>query len=166
MSTEQRRFFGKFCKYLPMSGEKRGSALQASISKLSNSVVRFFIEMAPQTKAKPKAGSNESPFDWDKKIFISLKEEEVGKILALFSGRTNKVDVIHKFPIDAPPEQQRTTILSIGESKYNEAVNWFVRLKQTVGNNPSQQLQIFLQPEDVEILIVMLRKCIEQMYNL
>ena len=122
--------------------------------------------MAPQTKAKPPSGSSVSPFDWDKKIFIALKEEEVGKLLALFRRRINKVDVIHKYPIDAPAEQQKTTILNVSEGEYNGVVNWGVRLKQKMGNQDAQQEQLFLQVEDVEILMVILQTCVQRMYNL
>lgn len=158
----------KFAKYLPMGNfpTKKGAALQVSISQLKNKSWRLFIEMAPQTKAKPPSGSSVSPFDWDKKIFIALKEEEVGKLLALFRRRIKKVDIIHKFPMDAPPEQQKTTTLNITEGMYKDVVNWGVRLKQGMGRESPQQEQLFLQAEDVEILMVILQKCIENMYNL
>ena len=159
----------KFAKYLPMGDfpNKKGGALQVSISQLKNNKSwRLFIEMAPQTKAKPPSGSTVSPFDWEKKIFIALKEEEVGKLLALFRRRIKKVDIIHKYPMDAPPEQQKTTTLSITEGMYRDVVNWGVRLKQGMGRETPQQEQLFLQAEDVEILTVILQTCIKRMYNL
>lgn len=158
----------KFAKYLPMGGfpTKRGAALQISISQLKNKSWRLFLEMAPQTKPKPPSGSTASPFDWEKKIFIALKEEEVGKLLALFRRRIRKVDIIHKFPMDAPPEQQKTTTLQVTEGMYKDVVNWGLRLKQGMGRETPQQEQLFLQVEDVEILMVILQKCIERMYNI
>ena len=159
----------KFAKYLPMGAfpTKRGSALQVSISQQKNNKSwRLFIEMAPQTKAKPPAGSSVSPFDWGKKIFIALKEEEVGKLLALFRGRIKKVDIIHKYPMDAPADQQKTTTLRLSEGEYNGKINWGCQLRQEVGREGPQQEQLFLQLEDVEILMVILQKCVERMYNL
>lgn len=158
----------KYAKYLPMGGfpQKKGSALQVSISETRSKVVRLFIEMAPQTKAKPPSGSTESPFDWDKKIFIALKEEEVGQVLALLRGRLDKVDIIHKHPIDAPPEQQKTTTINLTKGSYQGKVNWGLRLKQQMGKNPAQQEQLYLQVEDAEILMVILQECLRRMYRL
>ena len=158
----------KFAKYLPMGNfpAKKGSAIQVSVSQLKNKSWRLFVEMAPQTKEKPKSGSTMSPFDWGEKIFIALKEEEVGKLMALFRRRIKKVDIIHKFPIDAPPEQQKTTTLRLTEGEYNGVVNWGVQLRQAMGKQKPQQEQLYLQAEDVEILMVLLQNCIEKMYNL
>ncbi|MHC5056390.1 MAG: hypothetical protein ACYTKD_16965 [Planctomycetota bacterium] len=158
----------KFAKYLPMGGfpQKKGAALQVSISKLKSGSTRLFVEMAPQTKAKPPSGSSASPFDWDQKIFIALKEEEVGKLLALFRNRLSKVDIIHKYPMDAPPEQQKTTTLRLTAGDYNGVPNWGVQLRQAMGKEKPQQEQLYLQPEDVEILMVILQTCVQRMYNL
>lgn len=160
----------KFAKYLPMGGfpSKKGSALQVSVSKLKNGSHRLFVEMAPQVKDKPPSGSSESPFDWGQKIFIALKEEEVGKLLALFRRRIKKVDIIHKFPMDAPPEQQKMTTLSLQEGEYKGkgVINWGLKLRQKMGNQEAQQEQLFLQAEDVEILMVILQECVKRMYNL
>jgi len=162
------KYAKKYAKYLPMGGfpTKKGSAIQVSVSQLKNDSWRLFVEMAPQTKEKPKSGSTVSPFDWGQKIFIALKEEEVGKIMACFRGRINKVDIIHKFPIDAPPEQQKTTTLRITTGEYNGQVNWGVQLRQGMGKQSPQQEQLFLQAEDVEILMVILQSCITKMYKL
>lgn len=160
----------KYSKYVPFSGfpEKKGSALQVSISKMKDKdeTVRLFIEMAPQVKDKPASGSNESPFSWDSKIFIALKEEEVGKLLACFRGRLPSVDIIHKFPIDAPPETQKTSTLSLKEGEYKGTINWQIQLRQKVGMADGVSLGLYLQPEDAEILVVLLQECVRQMYRL
>lgn len=159
----------KYSKYLPMTGfpEKRGSALQVSISELKDSdSVRLFVEMAPQTKEKPPAGSSESPFDWTLKSYIALKEEEVGKVLACLRGRIESADIIHKYPIDGPPEKQKTSRLSIKIGEFQGKTNWQVSLNQRVGTGDNVSLVIYLQPEDTEILVVILEECIRQMYRL
>lgn len=162
----------KYAKYMPMSGfpAKKGSALQISISENKkdelNPITRLFVEMAPQVKDKPPSGSSESPFSWEKKIYISLKEEEVGQFLAVFRGTLQGVDIIHKFPIDGPPENQKLSTLSIVSGDFNGKPNWKVALRQKVGNEEAVMLQVFLQPEDVEVLVVILQECIRRMYRL
>ncbi len=164
----------KFAKYMPMSGfpDKKGNALQISISEFAGTdpqekgTVRLFVEMAPQVKDKPPSGSSESPFDWGKKIFISLKEEEVGRILACLRSRVASAQIIHKFPIDAPKESQKTSMLSVKKGEYQGETNWQVQLKQKIGVGEEQYFNIYIQPEDAEILIIMLEECIRKMYRM
>lgn len=159
----------KFAKYLPMSGfpQKRGTALQISIVKIKDSDnVRLFAEFAPQVKDKPPSGSTDSPFSWEQKIFIALKEEEVGKLLSVFRGRLKSAEIIHKFPIDAPKDKQKISTLIVAENEYNGVLNWKFGLSQKVGAADAMYLQTYLQPEDVEILVVMLQECIKKMYRL
>jgi len=162
----------KYAKYMPMSGfpEKKGNALQVSISEYGdegqpNKTIRLFVEMAPQVKDKPPSGSSESPFDWGKKIFIALKEEEVGRILACLRCRVASAQIIHKFPIDAPKESQKTSMLSVKKGEYKDEINWQVVLKQKLGLGEEQSFAIYLQPEDAEILVIILEECIRKMYR-
>jgi len=159
----------KYAKYMPMSGfpAKRGSALQISTSVLKDKeTVRLFVEMAPQIKDKPPSGSTESPFDWNQKIFMALKEEEVGRFLACLRGRVGEMNLIHKFPIDAPKEEQKTSKLLVKQGEYNDTINWLVNLKQKIGLNDEVGYSVYLQPEEAEILIVLLEDCIRKMYRL
>lgn len=164
----------KYAKYMPMSGfpDKKGTALQVSISEFGKGpdskelgTVRLFVEMAPQVKDKPPSGSTESPFDWEKKIFISLKEEEVGRVLACLRGRVAAAQIIHKFPIDAPKESQKTSMLLVKKGEYQGETNWQVQLRQKVGLGEEQSFNIYVQPEDAEILIIILEECIRKMYR-
>jgi hypothetical protein len=158
----------KFAKYLPMPGfpTKVGTALQISITSTKDNVVKLFVELAPQVKNKPPTGSSESPFSWEKKIFISLKDEEVAKLLTVFKGRVKSTQIIHKFPIDGPAETQKTSTLTVAESEYNGNINWKLGLGQKIGNGEQNFLQIYLQEEDIEILVVLLTECLKRMYNL
>ncbi len=156
---------------MPMSNfpTKVGHALQVSISEYGDDTkpktIRLFVEMATQIKDKPVSGSTESPFDWNGKIFIALKEEEVGRLLACFRQRVAGAQIIHKFPIDAPEESQKTSTLSVKAGEYNGETNWQVSLRQKVGLGESQTFNIYLQPEDTEILILILEECIRKMYR-
>lgn len=159
----------KYAKYMPMSGfpAKKGNALQISISQLKDSdVVRLFVEMAPQTKDKPPSGSSESPFDWGLKCFIALKEEEVGRMLACFRGRVPDVSIIHKHPIDAPEDKQKVSKLNLKSGEYQGERNWQINLRQKSGLNEEVSFNMYLQPEDTELLIVILEECVRRMYQL
>jgi hypothetical protein len=165
----------KFAKYMPMSGfpAKKGQALQISITEYKSDgkpdsppTVRLFVEFAPQVKDKPASGSSESPFDWAKKIFISLKEEEVGLLLATLRGRVQSGQVIHKFPIDAPEDTQKTSTLNVKSGEYNGETNYQISLRQKVGLGESISYAIYLQPAEAEIVIVILEECIRRMYRL
>jgi len=158
----------KFAKYMPMGGfpDKRGYAFQASISQDSRDRTRFFIEMAPQTKPKPKSGSTESPFDWDLKKFISLDAAEMGNLQACFRGRLNKVEIIHKFPMNAPPAEQKITGLTVEKGEWQGKANWGVSITQKMGTEKPENYRLFISAGEVEVLMVFLTKAIAQAYEL
>jgi hypothetical protein len=160
--------FKKFAKYMPMGGfpDKRGYALQASISTDSRERIRFFVEMAPQTKPKPKSGSTESPFDWKLKKYISLDAAEMGNLLACLRGRLQNVKIVHKFPMDAPPTEQKITGLEVKKGEYNGLPNWGVSLTQKVGTEKPETYQLYLSAGEVEIIMAFLSSAIAQSYEL
>jgi hypothetical protein len=166
-----KEFAGKFCKYMPVSSfpEKKGFALQASVSQDQKGRTRLFIEMAPQVKPKPPEGSTESPFDWEQKKFISLDDGEMADILACFHGYLKKVTIYHKFPVDAPPEKQKVTILNVEEGEYNKVVNWRFALSQKIGGTTvdnTENFQVYIQPGEAEVLKIFITKALEKFYRL
>jgi len=160
-------FAKPFAKYMPLAKfpEKKGCALQCVTIETKSGVKRFLIEMAPQVKPKPPSGSTASPFSWENKIKIALKEEEVGAFMATLRRRSKQLSVIHKYPIDAPKETQRLSTLKIEERMNQGICNWQLRLSQKVGLGEAQAYTIYLQPSDAEILMVLLEDCIKRMYD-
>ena len=86
--------------------------------------------------------------------------------MALFRGRIDKVDIIHKFPIDAPAAQQKTTTLSLTTNEWKGNMQWGIKMRQGMGGNTPQQEQLFLAVEDTELLMVILTECVKKMYRL
>lgn len=156
----------KFAKYMPMGDfpARKGSAMQVSLARMDNEKVRLFIEMAQQTKPKPPSGSYESPFDWKEKIFISLKEEEVGNILACLHGRKPEVDIIHKYPMNAPTEKQKTTTLKVKQGEFRNEMNWGFSIRQKIGNGDAVSVNIYVGVGDVEILMMYCLEALKAMY--
>lgn len=158
----------KFAKYMPMSGfpQQVGHALQASITTDKRERVRFFIEMAPQTSAKPPSGSTESPFDWERKKFISLDDNEMGQLLSVFRGREQEIKIIHKYPNNVPASQQKLTGLTIRKGEFKGKVNWSVSLMQKMGDDKPETYQIYLGPGEVEVFMILLQNGISQSFEL
>lgn len=159
----------KFAKYMPMGAypQKVGHALQASVTTDKRERVRFFVEMAPQTGPKPPSGSSESPFDWDKKKFISLDENEMGHLLSVFRGREKEIKIVHKYPHDAPAAQQKMTALTVVyNGEYNGKKNWGVSLMQKMGEAKPETYNIFINAGEVELLMIMLQYGVQRAYDL
>ena len=158
----------KFAKYMPVGAfpAKRGYAFQASLSKDSKDRVRFFIEMAPQVGPKPKSGSSESSFDWKLKKFISLDDVEMGQIMACLRGRTKDVNIIHVYPMNAPPAEQKTSGLKVIRGEYNGQTNWGFQLMQKVGTASPETYQLYIQPGEAEVLMLMLEAGIRESYDI
>ena len=158
----------KFAKYMPMGKfpDKVGYALQTSISKDQRERTRFFVEMAPQVAPKPKSGSSESPFDWKLKKFISLDAAEMGNLMACFRGRVGEVKIVHKFPMDAPPAQQKLTALKVKQGEFNGLPNWGFSLMQKMGDERPETYQLYLSAGEVEVLMIFLSTGIAENYEL
>lgn len=156
----------KFIKYAPVSTfpDKKGYAIQFGASLRRDKGIKGTVEMAVQTKPKPSAGSSESPFDWkDSKLFMQLNAMEIGQILALFRGRLKEVKIIHKSPIDGAEDIQTVSNLTLTESPTGD-IGVSMQQKKP-GSKEFVRYNIYLKPEDVEILFILFTEILKYMYN-
>lgn len=156
----------KFAKYAPVTDfpNKRGTALQLGVSTKKNGEVVGTVEMTVQVKPKPTAGSKESIFDWKNKIFMQINDLEIGKIITVMTGRAPEGKIVHKFPTDAAADQQ--TVSSI-DLKFNGETGdvWFGVQQKRAGEKDFAKCGLFIKPEEVEVIIVLLRAIIGHIYD-
>lgn len=155
----------KFIKYMPMAGfpAKKGYAIQFGLSDRRGKWVAT-AEMAPQVKDKPPSGSKESPFDWSDgaKIFAMLDAFELGQGLAVMNGARKEEKIIHKFPMDAEASKQTTTSLTFTASDTGDLG---IGMQQKTPNDKEfRRYNIFIKPDEVEVLRIVFRKMIEAIY--
>eukprot|EP01126_Amoeba_proteus_P032739 TRINITY_DN3195_c0_g1_i1.p1 TRINITY_DN3195_c0_g1~~TRINITY_DN3195_c0_g1_i1.p1 ORF type:complete len:236 (+),score=38.97 TRINITY_DN3195_c0_g1_i1:46-708(+) len=97
-----------FGLYRPNTNPSVGSAMQFSYNPVSKSV---YIQLAKQKGPKLPPGVSGNQFDWENKLVTKISISESGKILALFKGRLEAVDLIHRFPSAQLPTQTTIKIL-------------------------------------------------------
>lgn len=157
-------FKNKFEKYMPSTKfpEVKGNALQMGVSvKKNKKDIGVIVEMAKQNKAQEGRGAN--CFDWPSKLLMSLGPNDVATILGYIVGRSKECKLIHKYPVDGPAEQQKTTVL---ELKYSDKSDLGFKLSQKKpGEHEFAQVQVYLTPGEIEVLDVLLRHVLIKMYD-
>jgi len=155
----------KFAKYMPTSAfpAKTGSAFQFGTTTFKDSdKIYGTLEMVGQSKPKPAAGSTESPFDWSNKLLMAIGDREIGQLLGVLRGRTASTKIIHKYPTDAAPAEQTTTTFEFSNS---ESGDIGAKMSQKKPGKDFVNLNIYLKPEDAEVLIVLLSDAVKKMYD-
>lgn len=153
----------KFEKYMPSTKfpEVKGNALQIGAALKKNKDICVIVEMAKQNKAQEARGAN--CFDWKSKIIMSLGVADIATILGYIVGRSKECKLIHKYPVDGPAEQQKTTVL---EFKYSDKSDLGVKLSQRkAGEHEFAMMQVYLTPGEIEVLDVLLRHVLVKMYD-